>query len=332
MVIRIAAHDKEEAAIELLLGCSMPPTIHAMSDERSVFGLRIDSDLALPELAVACPGLTRPDVHVRLDEVGTAACGAIQFGPGVHVAPRDFLMEVPDVARYRVRDGTEIIVELAPRASMPDVRLHLLGSALGVLCYQRGLQPLHANAIEVGEGCIAFAGPSGMGKSTLAAHLGESGYRVLSDDLCVLSFEGDGRILAWPGIAHFKLWKDSLLQLRRGVQGLERVMGNREKYFLPNERVGSGAPVPLRRLYILDRAGEGEGSCIQRLTGSAALEAFVSNVYRPRLVGPLGQRKRVYVNGFAVARQSAVYSFRRRWGYDVFAQGVDMVTQHLHAT
>ena len=309
----------------------MPPTIHGMSDERCVFGLRIDSDLEIPELAVPCTGLTRPDVHIRLGEVGTAAFGAVQFGPGIHVAPRDFLMVVPDVARYRVRDGAEIIIELAPRASMPDVRLHLLGSALGVLCYQRGLQPLHANAIEVGEGCIAFAGPSGIGKSTLAAHLSESGYRVLSDDLCVLSFEGDGRILAWPGIAHFKLWKDSLLQLRRGVQGLERVMGDREKYFLPNERVGSSAPIPLRRLYALERAGEGESSQIQRLTGAEALEAFVSNVYRPRLVGPLGQRKAVYLNGFAVAKQSAVYSLRRRWGYDVFAQDVNMVMQHLHA-
>jgi hypothetical protein len=308
----------------------MQPTIHSVSDQCCVFGIRFDSDLSLPELAVPRDDSTRPDVRVRLDEVGTAAVGAIQLRPGVHVAPNDFLMDVPHVARYRVRDGVEIIVEPAPRASMPDVRLHLLGSALGVLCYQRGLQPLHANAIEVGGCCIAFAGPSGAGKSTLAAHLSEAGYRVLCDDLCVLSFAGPGGILVWPGLARFKLWKDSLLQLRRDVRGLERVMGDREKYFLPNTRAGNDAAIPLRRLYVLQRAEEGDSGQIQRLYGAAALEAFVSNVYRPRLVDPLGKRRAVYLSGFAVTQQVAVYSWRRRWGYEVLAQDIDMLTRHFH--
>jgi hypothetical protein len=83
-------------------------------------------------------------------------------------------------------------------------------------------------------------------------------------------------------------------------------------------------------LYVLQRAGEGESRQIQRLTGAAALEAFVSNVYRPRLVGPLGKRRAVYLSGFAVAQQVAVYSWRRRWGYDVFAQDIDMLTRHFH--
>jgi hypothetical protein len=300
-----------------------------VNDQRCVFGLRFDSDLALPELVVPRDDSSRPDVRVRLDEVGAPAIGAIQLGPGVHVAPNDFLMEVPDVARYRVRDGVEIIVEPAPRASMPDVRLHLLGSALGVLCYQRGLQPLHANAIEVGDCCVAIAGPSGSGKSTLAAHLSDAGYRALCDDLCVLSFAGDGEILVWPGLAQFKLWKDTLLHLRRDFKGLERVMGDREKYFLPNERAGSGAALPLRRLYVLQRAEDGENKQIRRLTGTAALEAFVSNVYRPRLVGPLGMRRAVYLSGLAVAQQVAVYSWRRHWGYDVLAEDIDMLTRHF---
>jgi hypothetical protein len=349
IVTSVAAQNKEAAAqeyesdrllavltfntstdCEVLPNCSMQPTIHSVSDQCCVFGIRFDSDLSLPELAVPRDDSTRPDVRVRLDEVGTAAVGAIQLRPGVHVAPNDFLMDVPHVARYRVRDGVEIIVEPAPRASMPDVRLHLLGSALGVLCYQRGLQPLHANAIEVGGCCIAFAGPSGAGKSTLAAHLSEAGYRVLCDDLCVLSFAGAEGILVWPGLARFKLWKDSLLQLRRGVQGLERVTGEREKYFLPNDRAGSDAALPLRRLYVLERAEEGESSEIRRLTSAAALEAFVSNVYRPRLVDPLGKRRAVYLSGFAVTQQVAVYSWRRRWGYEVLAQDIDMLTRHFH--
>src|SRR5205823_2615912 len=161
---------------------------------------------------------------------------------------------VPGVARYSVRDGREIIVDPRPGAPAGDIRLSLLGTALGTLCYQRGLQPFHANAIEIDGLGVVFAGPSGTGKSTLAAHFAKRGHRVLCDDLCVLSVDPAGAVLVWPGLRQFKLWKDALLHLGYQEAGLVRAIDGRDKYHLPNSIADSGCPVPLRRLYLLDRA------------------------------------------------------------------------------
>jgi hypothetical protein len=83
-------------------------------------------------------------------------------GPPIHglqVAGRDAMLTVPNIGRYLVRDGREIIVDPAPDAPDRDVRLFLLGSTLGILCHQRGLLPIHANAIVVGGGAVAFSRP-----------------------------------------------------------------------------------------------------------------------------------------------------------------------------
>src|SRR5258708_9269606 len=94
---------------------------------------------------------------------------------------------------------------------------------MGAIFHQRGLLPLHANAIEVGGQAVAFVGPSGAGKSTLAAYFRDRGYRVLCDDVCVVSFGSDGEPLAWPGIPRIKLSGRALAALVRRVCDLERV-------------------------------------------------------------------------------------------------------------
>ena len=78
--------------------------------------------------------------------------------------------------------------------NVPDanIRLYLLGSAMGVLLHQRGLLPLHANAVEIDGKAFAFMGASGSGKSTLAAWFHDHGYRIIADDVCAVRFETEG--------------------------------------------------------------------------------------------------------------------------------------------
>ena len=87
-----------------------------MTDDHFAFGLRIRSDLALPELTPA-DNSDHPCVLIRLGEVTTTIPGARRVGPTVQVGDGDFLLDVPEVARYRVRGGAEIIVDPARNAS-----------------------------------------------------------------------------------------------------------------------------------------------------------------------------------------------------------------------
>jgi hypothetical protein len=293
------------------------------------FGLNVESELPLVELPVATPQAGLPGVTIRVADFEPTIPGAIEIGALVQATPDDFLLNVPDVARYRVRGGVDIAIMPAPGTAMVDVRLHLLGTVFGVLCYQRGLQPMHANAVEVGGRCFAFAGPSGSGKSTLAAVLDRRGYHVLCDDLCVLSFEPDGGVLVWPGLPQFKLWKDAVSWLGHDATALERAIGGREKYRVPNAGRTDTVAIPIRGLYTIGKAKDDHGAEIRRLTGTEAIGAFVRNVYRPRLVGPLGKERDVHRRALTFVRQAGVYAFERRDGLNFLARDVDLIEQHF---
>src|SRR6202011_5530874 len=142
----------------------------------AVFGMSIASEAPLPELPSL--GLTpAPDVSICFETLPSPPASAA--GP-LHCVGEDTYLKAKDVGRFRIRRGREIAIDPLPGVSERDIRLFLLGPVLGLLCHQRGLLPLHASAIVADGRAVAFAGPSGIGKSTLAACFQDRGYEVLS--------------------------------------------------------------------------------------------------------------------------------------------------------
>jgi hypothetical protein len=122
----------------------------------------------------------------------------------------EYRFRVQHVGSYWIRAGREIVVTPTPDAGMREVRLFLLGTAWAALCYQRGLLPLHASAVQVGDHAVAFCGATGTGKSTLAAWLSERGYSLISDDRCRFDISPQGQALVYPSARRSKLWRDAL--------------------------------------------------------------------------------------------------------------------------
>src|SRR5262249_29493195 len=91
----------------------------------------------------------------------------------------EVLLDFPETGRFLVRNGNEILIAPAP-SSDSEIGVYLLGTAFGVLCHQRGIPPLHASAIDVADGCVAFVGGTGAGKSTLVAALAARGHQVIA--------------------------------------------------------------------------------------------------------------------------------------------------------
>ncbi|WP_051743984.1 hypothetical protein [Sphingobium sp. DC-2] len=161
-----------------------------------LFGLRLHSEIALPELSPA------PDGAPADVEIVRAPVPHPDGGPtviGLSIGTQGAIIAVRDIGRYRIADGARIEIDADPGASERNTRLFLLGSAMGALLHQRRMLPLHANAIDMGGYAIAVAGPSKAGKSTLAAAFLDRGYRLLSDDICVATRNGNGGFGAQPG-------------------------------------------------------------------------------------------------------------------------------------
>ena len=285
-----------------------------------LFGLAVVSDVPLPEL-VADPGEAPADVRIRLGRIDAPADTA----PGLHVDGDDALLVVQSIGRFLTRGGREMIVEPAAETSVRNLRLYLLGSGFAAILHQRGLLPLHANAVVVDGRAIGFMGHPGAGKSTLAAWFHDRGFDVLADDVCVVTAGPDGRPLAHPGIPRLRLWREALEASGREASAYERSFDDMDKYTVPTDLERTLPAVPLSHLYLLEKAGE--EAAVDRLEGASAVEAMVANTYRGSYVPLMGRTRAHLLACAGLARTVPVFRARRRWGYDSF----DMEGEALEA-
>jgi len=295
----------------------------------SCFGLRIRSAIALPEIPESQALSDEFVIDIRFGPLPDALPLAHETNRSLQVGDGEVLLTVRDTARYLVREGREIVIDPMASSSERNVRLFLLGSAFGILCHQRGLLPLHANAIVVDGVAVAFGGNSGAGKSTLAAWFQRAGYELLCDDVCVVSFDEKGCPLAWPGLPRLKLWGDAAVSFGFDSRALEPAIDGLDKYHVPFARVAARGPFPLRRFYVLESGSMDTANDIARLYGAAAFEAIMAQTYRNEYLAPMNLRKRHFELADALLKNAKVYRAPRDWGYEVFAREAERLERHL---
>jgi hypothetical protein len=208
--------------------------------------------------------------------------------PYLHLLDDTAMFTFDDTGHYSVRNGSDVVVDAKPDADPAVLRLHIFASVMGMICHQRGLLVLHASAVAFGNRAVAFTGPPGAGKSTLAAHCLAAGGRLVADDVLVLSFDEQGGVLAHPGMPNVKLWRDALTSLGRDADGLRPDWFRAEKFHLPADGVQTS--IPLARLFVLGTdcdAGDGEYA---PLRGREAAGALIANTYRVEYLDAANRR------------------------------------------
>lgn len=250
-----------------------------------LFDCNIASEMACPELPEAAGGCA--DVQIRFGTTPDRLPQAVDGGLCLAAAPGEALLSLPGIGRFHVRDGAQIVIEPALDIAQDHLRVFLLNLVFGLLLLQRGELVLHAAVIETDDGCIALAGESGTGKSTLAAALHARGRRVLSDEFCVVrDIPGQGPSVI-PGPPYLQVWGDALSRLGHDPERLEPVRPGLKKYVLP---LGSGHAdrvLPLRGIHVLF-PWNGSGAESEALSGADCMEACISNTYRSEYLRPLG--------------------------------------------
>ncbi|HYG46489.1 MAG TPA: hypothetical protein VD846_00975 [Allosphingosinicella sp.] len=290
-----------------------------------LFGLNLRSEIALAGLAPAVDAGT-VDVDVAFGSVPPG-----EYPPGYSVAEGGTLLSISKVGRYLIREGREIVIEPAEGASERNLRLFLLGSAIGALLHQRGLLPLHANAIDLGGRAVAFSGHSGAGKSTIAAWFHDRGYPILADDVCVIGFDDSGRALAYPGIPRLRLWREALEASGRDAGAYDRSFDDTEKYDVPTLSDAKLEPLPLAAIYLLRKTDEGAGPAIERLTGVDAVETLISNTYRGGYLRTIGRTAEHLAACLRVVRSVPVFRAKRLWGFERFDEQAGQLHDHAKA-
>jgi hypothetical protein len=211
---------------------------------------------------------------------------ALQDGrtAGVERRGSGFAFINPEVGDFHFAPEAGLLVTPVPGASAADVRLFTLGSGIALILMSRSILPLHANAIALDGEVIAFCGPSGTGKSTMAAWHARQGATVLCDDVCALEFPAAsasaGPPVVHPGPVRMKLVDDAVEWLGLDPGSLPKVAQGIDKrqVFIP--RIRGSQPLPLAAVFILSKESSPDLHPT-RLTPVEALSALLENTYRP---------------------------------------------------
>jgi len=214
---------------------------------RTAFCLNVDSEIELPELPA---GAGAPEIRVVRGYVPRLPSRLDQDGHGFWCTADEACTYYAGVGALLVRNGREIVVDVADGADPALVRLSILGPALGLALHQRGHLLLRASAVMIGGRAAAFVGGSGSGKSTLASVLHARGHPVIADDLVALPGGADPAVLL-PGVPQLKLWPHTVTALGHVPDSLPRVQADNEKRALTVMDGFPERPVPLARIYVL---------------------------------------------------------------------------------
>ena len=227
------------------------------------------------------------DPQVREELTYVSSCTAESGAPALQI----WKTASGAILRMEYFDGMQFWLDTAGRAvwaqwpassSLEDAATYLLGPVLGLVLRLRGVACLHASAVAIGNGAVAFAGNEGAGKSTTAAAIARRGHGVISDDIVAL-VERDGAIFVSPAYPYLSLWPDSVNLLYGPDKALPRFSANWEKRQLAlaeNHLQFQGRPLPLRAIFVLgERSMDETAPYVEALEPREALLALITNSY-----------------------------------------------------
>lgn len=249
------------------------------------YGLGIYSELPLPELVAAAE--IEADVVIQLGKVDRSPLEISRAGGYFHITAESACFFWDQIGTFLMKNGKEIIVEPFPGAEDRLIRLAILGTGLAVLLHQRGLLVLHASAVAINGGVVAFLGNKGQGKSTMAATLYARGHYLMADDLVAVDLGDPRSPLVFPGFPQFKLWPEAAASsLGDDPETLPQLASGYEKRARRAVDRFSHRPLPIKYLCMLS---EGPTPALKPLQPQEAIVQMIANSYVARFGNQLLQ-------------------------------------------
>jgi hypothetical protein len=274
-----------------------------------ISGLSVASEIELPGL-IAGAAERAPQVTIKRGPVPESLPAPAASGPTWQITGTQFLLRIPDIARFLLNDGSEIVVAPESAEGAADIPIFILGTVFGILLHQREQIVLHASAVRVNGRAVLFCGSSGAGKSTLAAALAQRGCPLVTDDLCTLTADGSTPPLVHPDGRQLKLWAQAIDRLDLAQQRGERVRQSLEKFYVePGEFFTE--PLALGAVYALREARPPHKPGIERPNVVDAALLLRRNAYRPLLVRRMDQKANYFHAATVIANAAGIFHLTR---------------------
>ncbi len=290
----------------------------------STFGLNIKSEIELPEL-IRGNGHS-PDLLISEGKVTDNLADSVEYKGSFQYAGNEFLFKSRNSGKFLIRNNNQIIFEKYKDSTYDDIRVLLLSIVLGIVLHKKDKFPLHASAVEYNGKAVLFAGPCGIGKSTLAAGFMKRGCKLISDDITVIE-NVDNKFLAIPSFPQIKLWIDSLKALGYDSLHFSKVRPKVEKRKMVLDEMVSDR-IELSRIYFLSTNNMFKYG-IKNLNVSEKISFMESNTYRVKHLMQIGNNVKHFQTCCSLAENVPIKKIDRPRGVFELDKLIDMVMDDL---
>lgn len=284
----------------------------------SAFGFSIKSTLELPELlktdpdfAAQCSAIVS---IIECDSSSSQSWG-LDADKWMDVKDQNLIFRIKDVGIFRVSDGNSIM--FSRDMSLPgntvldsDLRVFILGSCFGAIALQNELLPLHASVVTVNDLAVAFVGESGAGKSTMLGSYIAAGYKMLTDDVCVLNFENYYPVVH-PSYPQCKYNEDSAAILGHSFENMSWINRFKSKKYLNCSKDMDFEHRRLRKIVLLDTCIDANALHIEEVIGAEKFAIIYRNTYRQIFHKELSEASYLMEQVSQCAQTCRVYRFTR---------------------
>jgi len=259
-----------------------------------------------------------PNVYIKLGQPKKPEVngGSVLFGT------------MANVGTFLITEGREIIVEPAADVSPGLLRSALLASAMAVVLRQRGLLVLHGSCVSMQGQAIAFLGHGGQGKSTLASALHNAGHPILTDDILAVQLSDDG-IFIIPSFPLVKLWPEAASLTGKTNTRSDEIKPNWEKRIHEIDSDFVTTPLPLSKLYILDKAPT---HSITPLTGQAAFVELIRYSRAAKSLSDPAFINQHFEQCTQLAQQIGASKLARQYSLDKMPEVIKLIEQDVMGT
>jgi hypothetical protein len=189
-----------------------------------------------------------------------------------HRTADGYLLRFPKLADFQIPFDVRCVT-CTPELNVPEATAsHLyLNQILPLILSRKGKIVLHGSGVAADGYAFGFLGPSGRGKSTLAASFATNGCQFLADDGLVIE-PGGSCYLVMPSHPSLRLWEDSedALLLRDARKSTPVHYTTKSRFIASPELDYCDQPKSLKALYFLAE-DSAEELLIRHLDPAAAL-------------------------------------------------------------
>ncbi len=277
------------------------------------FGLNIQSDFPFRGINTDEKGFF--DVKVLNKSVPEKLEHVTFKGLSMESNHSEFLLKVPNVANFLIKEGKTIHIDPSPQAEQREIELFFLGSAMAVVLMQRGIIPFHGSAFEKDGKAIIISGSSGAGKSSLLRFFLNEGYNALTDDVCALSIEND-KVIITPSFPSSKIWEDVMDVFNLEKSAEKQLRPSINKYRIDFDKQFVDCNLEVESIYIL-RSVNLESFSLKKIQGFEKFKILKQNLYRPKFPEATGKEKESFITLNKLAQQANLFELFRSKNIDM---------------